>query len=121
MDKLQALHSFWSGFGLTAYDENTVPDNAQMPYITYGASVDGFGNTLNHSASLWYYSNSWRDIALKEREIAEFISMGGKLVQYDDGAIWVQKSTPWAQRLSDPSNYTIRRVVLNLSIEFLSQ
>ena len=42
MDKAQALHSFWSGFGLTAYDENTVPDGAQLPYITYEVEGDPY-------------------------------------------------------------------------------
>ena len=40
MDKSQAVHDFWSSFGLTAYDENAVPDNAQMPYITYSVVTD---------------------------------------------------------------------------------
>ena len=31
MDKFQAQQSFWSSFGLTAYDENTVPDDAEYP------------------------------------------------------------------------------------------
>lgn len=119
MDKLQALHSFWSGFGLTAYDENTVPDNAQLPYITYSVTVDDFNNVVSHSASIWYYGYSWSEITAKEQEIAEYISRGGKVVHFDGGAMWIKKASPWAQRLSDPSNYTIRRIVLNLSIEFL--
>ena len=119
MDKLQALQSFWSGFNLTAYDENTVPDNAELPYITYSASVDNFDNPISHTASLWYYGNSWGAITAKEKEIASRITRGGTVVRYDDGAMWIKRGTPWAQRLSDPSNYTIRRVVLNLTIEFL--
>ena len=35
MDKQQAIHGFWSSFGITAYDENSVPDDAELPYITY--------------------------------------------------------------------------------------
>ena len=38
----QTLHSFWSSFGLTAYDENSVPDDAVLPYITYSVSYDSF-------------------------------------------------------------------------------
>lgn len=119
MDKLQTLHSFWSSFGLKAYDENSVPDNAQLPYITYEASSDDFGNILVQNASLWYRSSSWGEITAKEQEIADFITRGGRMLKYDDGALWLQKSSPWAQRMADPSDDMIRRIVLSYSIEFL--
>lgn len=47
----QVVHSFWSSFGLTAYDENSVPDNAQLPYITYNLSYDAFENEVAMSGS----------------------------------------------------------------------
>lgn len=119
MDKMQALHSFWSGFNLKAYDENSVPDDAQLPYITYEASTDDFGNTLAQTASLWYRSSSWKDITAKEEEIAEYITRGGRLISYDRGALWLKRASPWAQRMDDPSDEMIRRIVLNVAVEFL--
>ena len=119
MDKIQALHNFWSNFGLTAYDQNTVPDDAQLPYITYEVSDDSFGNTLAQTASLWYRSSSWADITNKEIQISNFITMGGRLITYNGGAFWIKKASPWAQRMSDPSDDKIRRIVLNVTIEFL--
>lgn len=120
MNKMQTLHAFWSSFGLKAYDETSVPDNAQLPYITYEASSDEFGNKIAQTASLWYRSSSWADITEKEEQIAEFIGRGGVMVAYDDGAMWIQKAVPWAQRMDDPSDEMIRRIVLNVTIEFLS-
>lgn len=119
MDKIQALHSFWSGFGLKAYDEMTVPDDAKLPYITYGVTSDDFGNNVMQTASIWYRSKSWSEITKKEQEISSYITRGGKMVPFDGGSIWIRKGTPWAQRLSDASNYDIRRIVLNVNIEFL--
>ena len=119
MNKMQTLHSFWSGFGLKAYDENTVPDNAVLPYITYEAASNDFGSSVALSASVWYRSSSWSDITAKEQEIADFIGRGGRMIAYDGGAMWIVKNTPWAQRMSEPSDDTIRRIVLNISIEFL--
>ena len=119
-DKIQALHNFWSSFGLTAYDENSVPDDARLPYITYEVSSDDFGHTLAQTASLWYRSTSWADITKKEQQIADFITKGGRMIAYDDGAFWVQKASPWAQRMSDPSDDKIRRIVLNVTVEFLN-
>lgn len=119
MDKIQTLHAFWSGFGLKAYDENSVPDDAQLPYITYESSSDDFGNPLAQTASLWYRSSSWNDVSLKEQEISDFITRGGRMIAYDGGAMWIQRSNPWAQRIEEPSDDMIRRIVLNVTVEFL--
>lgn len=119
MNKIQSLHSFWSGFGLPAYDETSVPDEATLPYITYDVSSSDFGNTLMQNASLWYRSSSWAEITAKEQEIADFISRGGRMIAYDGGAMWLQKSSPWAQRMSESSDDMIRRIVLSISVEFL--
>ena len=120
MNKIQALHSFWSGFGLKAYDETSVPDDAALPYITYEVISDEFGNSIPQTASLWYRSSSWSDITAKEMQISEYIGRGGRMVAFDNGAMWISKASPWAQRMSDPSDEMIRRIVLNTQIEFLN-
>lgn len=119
MNKIQALHSFWSGFDLKAYDETSVPDDAALPYITYEVSSDSFGNKLAQSASLWYRDSSWASITEKEQQISEYITRGGRTVAFDGGAMWIRKGTPWVQRMSEPSDDMIRRIVLNIQIEFL--
>ncbi len=129
MDKIQALNQFWNGFGLPAFDENSVPEyisdehgnqvKLEPPYITYEASVDDFGNPLAQTANLWYRSSSWIDVTKKEQEIAEFITRGGRMIAFDGGTMWIQKATPWAQRIAEEGNSEIRRVVLNLQIEYL--
>ena len=119
MNKIQALHAFWSGFNLKAYDETSVPDDAQLPYITYEVSSDDFEHPVVSSASLWYRSASWAEITEKEMEIANFIGKGGRMIVYNGGAIWLQKGTPWAQRMAEPSDDMIRRIVLNIQLEYL--
>ena len=119
MNSIQTLHAFWSSFGWKAYDETSVPDDAVLPYITYEVSSDEFGSTLLQNASLWYRSTSWAEVTEKEQEIAEFIGRGGRMLKFDGGAIWLQKSTPWAQRMSDSSDDMIRRIVLSIMIEYL--
>lgn len=116
---MQALHSFWSGFGLTAYDENSVPTEAELDYLTYEASSDSFGNAIAQTASLWYRDSSWASITAKEQEISDYIGRGGRMVAYEGGVMWIQKATPWAQRMSEPSDEMIRRIVLNVMVEFL--
>ena len=119
MNKMQALHAFWSGFKLKAYDETSVPDSAELPYITYEATSDSFDSKIPQTASIWYRSSSWASITEKEQEIADYIGRGGRMIAYDDGAMWICRATPWAQRMSDPSDEMIRRIVLNIEIEFL--
>ncbi len=120
MNAVQTLNQLWNGFGLPAYDENTVPDDAKLPYITYELSEDFFGHPLIRSASLWYRSPSWAAITEKEQQIADFIGRGGRMVSCDEGAFWIKRGTPWAQRMDDPSDTMIRRIVLNYEIEFMT-
>ena len=119
MNKEQTLHSFWSGFGIKAYDELSVPDDAALPYITYEVRTDSFGNAVALSASLWYRSPSWADITAKEHEVYERIGRGGVIVDYEGGALWIQRGSPWATRREEPSDDGIRRIVLNTSVEYL--
>lgn len=120
MTKEQALQKFWEGFGLTAYDENTVPDKAELPYLTYEVSTGSIGDTISLSASLWYYGNSWKSVTEKAEEISINIGLGGRMVAYDEGAIWIQRGTPFSQRMADDTNKSVRRIVLNVQAEFIS-
>lgn len=118
MNKLQALNVFWSGFGLPAYDETAVPDDAQLPYITYEARFDGFNRTIMGSASIWYYGTSLAEVSEKALQISDRLGLGGGVVPYDGGVLWIKKASPFAQRMTDP-NDMIKRMVLNLQYEFL--
>lgn len=123
MDRLQALQGFWSGFGLKAYDENTVPDNAMTAnggkYLTYEVAVAGFDEPVSATASLWYKSTSWAEITAKEETIYATIGSGGVIVPYTGGALWIKRGKPFAQRMSDPDD-TIRRIYLTVEIEFFT-
>lgn len=121
MDKAQALQSFWSGFGLPAYDQRSVPADAVMPYITYNVSTGAIGDTILLDASLWYRSTSWEDITKKADEIAEAVGECGHIiVPFDNGNLMIVQGTPFAQRMSDDTDRGVRRLYINLVAEFLS-
>lgn len=121
MDKAQAIHNFWSSFGLTAYDENAVPDDAQMPYITYSMATGDIGDLVALNASLWYYSTSWKAITNKSDEIAKAIGENGHVVlNLDDGFVWLVKGVPFSQRMSDDTDEMVRRIYLNVNAEYLT-
>lgn len=116
-DKWTAIHTFWNSFGLIAYDENTVPDGAVFPYITYNATIAEFDQKTPITASLWYRAMNWSDISQKASEIADFIT-GGAGVPYDGGRLWITPGFPFAQRMAEPSDDKVRRIVLQVAIEF---
>lgn len=122
MTKPAALHNFWSRF-LPSYDENTVPtgeDAPAFPYLTYNATSDSFEHPVPLHASLWYRSPSWVEIEEKAKEISEAIGLGGEILPVDGGYVWILRGSPFAQRMSEPEDDTIRRMYINISVEFLT-
>lgn len=115
--KEAALYSYWNSFGIDGYEENTVPDDATFPYLTYQVITDGrFGQTLT-AVSLWYRSDSWIDINAKTQEISEDIQTGVRL-PCEGGHIWLKKGSPFAQNMSDSSDDKIKRKYLNVIAEY---
>ena len=120
MTKAAAIYQFWNSFGLTAYEENTVPHDAVFPYITYQLVTDSFGLEIQITASLWYRSESWTAINAKAEEISQTISRGGKIIPCDGGAIWMKRGQPFAQNMGDESDDLIKRKYLNITAEFIT-
>ena len=120
MTKAAAIYQFWNSFGLTAYEENTVPDDAAFPYITYQLVTDSFDREVPVTVSVWYRSESWTAINAKTEEISQKISRGGKVVPCDCGAIWLKRGQPFAQNMGDESDDLIKRKYLNITAEFMT-
>ena len=120
MTKAAAIYQFWNSFGLTAYEENTVPTDATFPYITYQLVTDSFYREIPITASIWYRSESWTAINAKTEEISQKISRGGKIVSCDGGAIWLKRGQPFAQSMGDESDDLIKRKYLNITAEFMT-
>lgn len=119
MTKEKAYHAFLASFGWPVYDENTVPDDAVLPRITYNLSDAEFGAPVAMSVNLWNRSTSWASVTGKADEIYRIISLGGKLIPYDRGYIWVKRGQPFSQRMAD-ENDSIRRIYINLEVEYLT-
>lgn len=121
MNKAQALNNFWNSFGIPAYDESTVPDDAVMPYITYNLQTDSLDSILPLSATIWYQTNSWEQIQLKAEEIAQRIGENGYvIIKLDDGYVWLTKGTPFAQRIPNDDR-DVRQMYINVTAEFLTR
>ena len=120
MTKAAAIYQFWNGFSLKAYEENSVPDDAAFPYITYQLVTDSFDREIPLTASIWYRSESWSGINAKAEEISQTISRGGKIIPCDGGAIWLKRGQPFSQSMGDESDDLIKRKYLNITAEFMT-
>lgn len=121
MDKYQALNAFWNSFGWKAYDENTVPDDAAMPRITYSVVTDSLGTPVMIPASLWDRSSSWETISKKAEQIGRTIEeMYPPAIEISDGRLYITKGSPFSQRMQEASDDMIRRVYLNIDAEFFT-
>lgn len=120
MTQAAALHQFFSGFGIPAYESTLAPTDAVLPYLTY-ETVSGAYDTLpaGCTANLWYRGSGNVPVNQKAHEICTAIGLMGKLLRVDDGYIHILRGSPWAVSAPDPDP-TIRRRVLNLTLRFLT-
>ena len=101
------LYRFMSGFGLEAYPETNVPDDAVLPYLTYTVPVPEWESGTTLQIRLWYKDTSFVAINKKTDEIMN--KVGGGLVLYTDedrtGALYLSPGNPFAQYqpVGDPS------------------
>lgn len=121
MDKEQTLQAFFESFGWKAYDENKLPDDAEMPRITYGLATDSLGQPISIAISLWDRSFSWASVTQKAHEIGRAIMlMHPPAIKCDEGRIYISPGTPFTQRMNEPSDDFIRRLYINLEVEFFT-
>lgn len=121
MDKEQVLHSFWSSFGVPAYDENSVPDAKKnaFPYITYEVQTDNIDHVVSLHASIWDRSSSWATVTNLQREIEKKISYGSLILKCKGGYAYITRGTPFSMRLADEDD-SIKRIYINIQVEFLT-
>lgn len=120
-DPSQMIHAFWNmASGVPAFDENTVPQNADdiasFPRLTYDVSNTIFDRPVTISASIWDYSRSWTRVEEIKNRIVSLLKDGGYCLRVDTGALWFTPGSPFVQRVGD-ENDMIRRILINVDIE----
>lgn len=125
--KAAALHTFFSGFGLAAYEENSVYDMDEppsMPYLTYQLNTGAFDPNANGaalSASLWYRSESWVPINAKVEEISQSVGRSGVRLRCEGGYILIRRSdTNFAQSMGEAADDRVKRKYLNFTVEYFT-
>ena len=121
MTKEQALHKFFNSFDIVGYRITSVPDDVIFPYLTYDAPISSFEEEpTSITLNLYYYTDSEAVPDAKAEEIRNAISMGGKILSCDGGAIWLKWGSPWCQSLVDDTNANIKRRYINITAEYLT-
>lgn len=120
MTKNAVIQMFFSGYGLQAYPDTSVPTGSNapsFPYVTYNASTDSDMGRTTVTASVWYRSMNWTEINAKIDEISADIGTA-KTIECENGAIIVRKGTPFAQPLGDNNDDMVKRKVLMFDFLF---
>ena len=133
MNKQQAYNSFWNSFGVLAFEENSVPTEdvieamikegvatARWPMITYQVLIDDINEPIYPTASIYDKSTSWERADTLANAISASIQTMGT-IKLDNGRVFLRKGCPFAQHMSEEADRSIRRIVLNLGIEFLTE
>ena len=123
MDKWQAQHSFWSSFGVPAWEEHSVPDDQRNTYprITYEAATGVFESTVSITASIWTRSSSWATADTLANTMEEYIkSMGCPSIDGGRYRVYIGDTT-FAQKMDDPEDDQIKRILINVTFEFMTK
>lgn len=133
MNKEQAYSEFWSGFGVLAWEENSMPDDetiqslidagvakAKYPYIAYQVIVDDLGYPVFPMASIYDRSTSWKRVDELANVISERIK-NMNTIKLDNGRMFITKGSPFMQHQMESEDMNIRRVILNLGVEFFTE
>lgn len=112
----KALYQFFSSFGLPAYVEYNVPDEAVLPYITYQLNEPGWNDSGTIYARVWYRSTSFTAINAKVNQIKAAVGEGVSLPT-DGGAVYLTKGVPFAQYMPMEGDETLKVVYLLFNIQ----
>ena len=84
-----ALYDFWSGFGIPAYLQDNVPDDAVLPYITYELVRGDAMSATVLVAHNWHQKAAGGNAARHEvmDAIARAIPSQGRVVSVGSGSI----------------------------------
>lgn len=94
------LKTFLGGFGLPAYTLDSVPENVELPYITYPLVEPEWDEQASFYCQIWYRKNKLADLLTKADEVVAAIGTMKKFEQ-TGGYLVLYPSTPLIQILTD--------------------
>ena len=109
------LWRFWNQFGVPAYPQDAVPDDVDLPYITYRLGFPDWRSQMSIFATVWSRSTSYAECSALVDEIDETI---GECFQIptESGVLMVYKDINFAQ-VQPQDDISIKAVFLSLILE----
>ena len=96
-----ALKTFFSGFGLPAYAAGSVPEDVELPYISFSLSEPDWNSKAIMHAPVWDRSRSNTLILQVADRITAAIGEG-KIIPLDsDGYLVIWPDSPLIQLMTD--------------------
>lgn len=102
-DLLKALHTFWSSFvvdgrTVAAYEQNSVPDGAELPYITYEVRRPESLRATNTAAIFWSKGTGDEaginaEMAVFSDQVSRAIPNGGADLKVGNGSLALYRPT----------------------------
>lgn len=112
----KALYAFYSGFGVPAYTENTVPDDAEPPYITYNVPETEWSQSATHYANIWSRSTSNAEVMALADAIKAAITPRAMLQCDGGGYVALRPGGGPLIQLMTSDEPEIRRAYVNMQI-----
>ena len=110
----KALKEFVGGFDLPAYASDSVPDNVQLPYLTYPVTEPEWNQKATFYIQGWYRTTNYRDLLAKADEIVREIGEG-IILSMESGSLVIYPETPLIQTMT-VTEKDMKSFYINLSI-----
>lgn len=118
-DVATALHDFWNSFGVEAYPEETVPDNAERPYITYEIVMPEWYGMATYNVRLWTKSTAFKQVTSLAEMIRQAIGDGKRIPVRSGGNIWLFKDENFFQ-IMPSEDITQKNAYLSMVIHVIA-
>lgn len=109
----KALYTFFSGFDLPAFSQDTVPEDQDLPFITYSLKEPEWDKKTTLYVQVWYRTYSNAIVNAKADEILSAVGTG-LILPCDGGYVVLWPDSPLVQMLVDEEG--TRRAYITLSI-----
>ena len=110
----KTLKQFFGGFGIPAYAEDSVPDDVDIPYLTYPLVEPEWQKQASFYVQGWYKATGYAEMIEKCDQITREIG-DGIIVSTDKGYIVLRPETPKVQFRTD-QNKDVKVFYINLSL-----
>lgn len=120
-DIMSALYAFWSQFGIPAYSEDTVPANAELPYIRYQVAKAPLMGATVLTAYNYHRQKLMGNLERAEvaGRIADAIPESGVKLPLDGGGFVVlYRNTDFQNPYQDPEDLDVIGVRTSVEVHF---